>query len=181
MLVRAQSQRLTAAEYLELEQVYQASPPYLVGNVDEFATFDFEHKLITSNIYVYLQLKLWDLYKIFAEPKVEIAALDRLYTPDIAVVDTQKNCCSSSNLGLIIEVKSSLERVNCPEKWLAYQNLVSLQEYAIVSQDQFLVEVYRRDSLNQWQLEIYTLGDSLQLNFVELNLTIKQIYEDVSF
>lgn len=181
MLVRAQSQRLTGAEYLALEQVSQVCPPHLLGNVDEFATFDSEHKLITSNIYVYLQLKLWNLYKIFAAPKVEIAALNRFYTPDIAVVSTQKNCCSSSNLGLIIEVKSSLERVNCSEKWLAYQNLVSLQEYAIVSQDQFLVEVYRRDCLNQWQLEFYTLGDSLQLKFAELNLTIEQIYEDISF
>jgi Uma2 family endonuclease len=145
------------------------------------APFDLQHKLIVGNIYVHLQSKLWDFERVFAKPIVEIATHNRFYFPDVAVVSTL-NCCSSLiNPALIIEVKSSLDRVNCWEKWQDYQFLASLQEYAIVSQDQLLVEVYRRNNLDQWRLEIYTAGDKLLLTSVGLNLTIEQIYEDVCF
>lgn len=181
MLVSAPSQKLTTAQYLALEQVTDARHQYLAEDTSTLASFNFEHKLITGNIYIYLQLKLWDTYRVFTQPIIETAAQDKFYFPDIAVVSTL-NCCSSSlDPTLIIEVKSSLERVNCSKQWLDYQNLASLQEYAIVSQDQFLVEVYRRHNLDQWQLEVYTVGEQLLLKSVGLKLTTEQIYEDVVF
>lgn len=184
MFVSAQSHRLTAAQYLELEQCSNIRHEYLAGEIYAIANNNPKHQLIAGNIYVYLQLKLWDSYQVYADTKVKIDSPLRFYCPDISVVGKIQNRPSSflTHPCLIIEVTSSAaERINRWEKWLAYQNLQTLSEYVIVSQDRFQVEVYCLNYQGEWQLKVFGAGEMVELDSIELKMPIDQIYEDVYF
>ncbi len=59
MLVRAKSQRLSVAQYLELENCSDVRHEYLAGEIYAIATAaSLKHQIIASNLYVHLQLKL---------------------------------------------------------------------------------------------------------------------------
>ena len=73
MLVRNQSPRLTATQYLELEQI-DVRHEYLAEDVYAIAS-NLKYQILAGNIYVYLQLKLLDVYKVYANTS---AFFDRL-------------------------------------------------------------------------------------------------------
>ena len=185
MLTRAQSPKLTATQYLELEQVSDVRREYVAGNVYTTSTADFKRKLIAGNIYVYLQLKLWEsAYKVYADTEVKIDAPLRFFYPDISVVGKTQDRDSGfkTHPCLIIEVASSTtEQMNRWEKSLAYQDLATLADYVIVSQDRVQVDVYYRDFQKEWQLKVFGAGESVELLSVGLKMPTEQIYEDVCF
>ena len=182
MLVRAQSPRLTAAQYLELEQISDIQHEYWVEDVYAIAS-SLRHQIIAGNIYVYLQLKLWDSYKVYADTSVRIDAPLRFYCPDVSVVKIQEqDSCVETYPFLIVEVTSSSTNLrDRSEKLLAYQNLAPLTEYVIVAQDRVQVEVYCLNNQDQWQRKLYGIGESVELLSVGLTVPIEQIYEDICF
>lgn len=185
MLASAQSQKLTADQYLELESCSNVRHEYLAGKVYAIATADFDHKLIAGNIYVCLQVKLWEgAYQVYADTKVRIDTPLQFYYPDISVVGKiqDRDSYFKTHPCLIIEVVASCaERINRWEKWLAYQDLTTLTEYVIVSQERVLVEVYSRNNQGEWQVKVFGVGDEVELSSVGLKLSTAQIYEDVCF
>ena len=64
------------------------------------------------------------------------------------------------------------------EKLFNYQKLESLQEYVMVSQTEAKVELYRRDS-EGWLVQSLSIGESLQLQSIDLAIALSDIYEDV--
>ena len=81
---------------------------------------------------------------------------------------------------LIVEVLSdSTETTDKREQLVNYQNLESLQEYVLVSQNEIKVEVYRKDAQGNWSVQTLIKGDDLELNSVGLTLTMAEIYEEV--
>jgi Uma2 family endonuclease len=185
MLIRNQYPRLTAAQYLELEQVSDVRREYVAGEVYAIAAADFKHKLIAGNIYVYLQLKLWEsAYNVYSDTKVKIDPPLRFFCPDISVVGKIKDrdCSFKTHPCLIVEVTSADARpIERWEKSLAYQDLAPLTDYVIVSQDRVQVDVYYRNSQEEWQLKVFGAGESVELLSVGLKMPMQQIYEDVCF
>jgi Uma2 family endonuclease len=185
MLVSDQSQKLTAVQYLELEQVSDVRHEYLRKDSWAITTTNPKHQIISGNIYVYLQLKLWESsYKVYADTKVKIDTCNMVCYSDISVISKIKDrdSCFETQPCLIVEIAScAAERIDRWEKWLAYQDLATLTEYIIVSQDRFQVEVYCRNSQGEWRLKFYGAGESVELLSVGLILPIEQIYEDVCF
>lgn len=81
---------------------------------------------------------------------------------------------------LIIEVLSpSTEVTDKREKLFNYRNLSSLQEYVLIYQDEVKVKVYRKNSQGNWFVQTYGKNDELNLDSVNLTVTMKEIYEDV--
>lgn len=75
---------------------------------------------------------------------------------------------------LIAEVLSPhTVRLDRFEKFLFYQQLDTLEEYLLLSQDYRKVEVFRRS--DQWQGTRYTEGD-VPLRSVHLGVTIETLY-----
>ncbi len=181
MLVRTQSPRLTATQYLELEQI-NVSHEYLAEDVYAIAS-DLKHQIIADNIYVYLQLKLWDVYKVYANTSELFDAPLRFYCTDVSVstIPLQGSCIETPPLLVVEVVSSSVNECDRWEKWLAYQDLATLSEYVIISQDRVQVEVYSRNSLGKWQLKVYGARESVELLSVGLTVPIEQVYEDVLF
>ena len=81
---------------------------------------------------------------------------------------------------LIVGVLSpSTEKTDRREKWIAYRQLDSLQEYMLVNQERQWVEVFRRNETG-WMQEIATAGESISLSSLGISLALTDIYEDAA-
>lgn len=177
---------LSVDEYLLAEDKSEIRHEYLGGQTFAMAGASEEHNLIVGNIYALLRPHL---RRTTCRPfvsdmkiKVETQKVDIFYYPDILVTcDPQDNDrYVKTRPNLIVEVLSdSTKTTDKREKLVNYQNLESLREYVLVSQDEIKVEVYRQDAQGNWSVQILGRSDDLELNSVGLTLTMADIYEDV--
>ena len=86
----------------------------------------------------------------------------------------------ASDATLIIEVLSpSTESRDRGAKFFGYQNLSSLQEYVLVSQEAILVEVFRKEQSGHWHYEVLQgLEAALKLESVAYSGTLGEWDED---
>ncbi|MBO3458148.1 Uma2 family endonuclease [Aetokthonos hydrillicola Thurmond2011] len=175
-------------EYLRLEETSEIRHEYLGGQVFAMTGGSKEHNIITLNIASRVRSHLrggsCSVFMVDMKVRIQLAKLNKsiFYYPDVIVTcnpeDQDKFLLNYPCL--IIEVLSpSTETTDRREKLVNYQTLESLQEYVLVSQDEIKVEVYRKDSQENWLLETLGKEDKLQLKSVGLNLTMSDIYEDV--
>ena len=82
---------------------------------------------------------------------------------------------------VVIEVVSpSTERIDRHEKLFAYRRVPSVQEYVLVLQDRMQVEVYRRQSGEEWAREIFTQPEEhVHLASVSFTLSVSDMYRNV--
>lgn len=179
---------LTIDEYLQLEQYSEVRHEYLGGQIFAMSGGSKEHNLIAGNIYSRLRshLRGGSCSVFMADMKVRIELANQnnniFYYSDVVVsCDPQDQDRYFLNYPcLIIEVLSpSTEVTDKREKLVNYQELESLGEYVLVSQDDIKVEVYRKDSQGHWLLEILGKENELSLDSVGLSLTMADVYEDV--
>ena len=79
---------------------------------------------------------------------------------------------------IVVEVLSpSTEKYDRTEKFARYKSCPTLEVYMLVSQDEQLVEVYRRST--DWQRELFSTGQIIRLEQLDLELPIASIYEGV--
>jgi Uma2 family endonuclease len=177
---------LTAEEYLEFEQNGEIRHEYVAGQVYAMAGASEAHNLIVGNIFALLRphLRGSSCRSFVSDMKVKVKTqqTDIFYYPDLLVTcdpnDNKKYF--KTNPSLIVEVLSdSTETTDKREKRINYQTIESLQEYVLVSQDEIKVEIYRRDSNDNWTVETLGKNDDLALDSVGLTLTMADIYEDV--
>lgn len=105
------------------------------------------------------------------------------YYPDVFVTCEEPNDGSrlKHTACLIIEVLSeSTEVIDRSEKLHNYQKLPGLQAYVLVSQDQQLVEVFRRLEDKSWRYEAIEEGE-VQLPCVEVAVKLDDLYRGVKF
>ena len=164
------------AEYLESEKDSPVRHEYVDGQMYAMAGASDRHNRIALNLASRLndhlnggpcEVFIADM-KVIVDPVV-------YYYPDVVVtcdppggdpyVRTQPH--------LIIEVVSpSTERTDRHEKAFAYRCVPSLQEYVLVLQDRMQVEVYRRQSGDEWPREIFTQPEEL-VHFASVGLTLR--------
>lgn len=71
------------------------------------------------------------------------------------------------------------ETIDRREKLLAYQSLDSLKEYVLVAQDRIHVEVFRRDDVGEWWLDIYSGNETVDLQAVGMMMSLAAVYVEV--
>lgn len=80
---------------------------------------------------------------------------------------------------LVVEILSgSTEATDRREKLLAYRNLPSMLEYVLISQDEALIEIHRRQGDIGWQIITLTPGDPVELSSLELSTDFSAVYEE---
>jgi Uma2 family endonuclease len=110
---------------------------------------------------------------------LKVQAAKNIFYPDVVV-----SCESQDNNGvlcnnpkLIIEVLSnSTTNKDRHKKRLAYQQIDSLEEYVLVSQEAKYIEIYRRE--DGWRVSIHTDG-VVELRSVEFSLSIDELYAGI--
>ena len=175
---------LSEDEYLSGEEVSSVRHEYVNGQVYAMAGSTDKHNLISLNAGSLFNTQLPEHCEIFmADMKVRIQTQKDLmfYYPDVMV------CCAEDDRAtyfrkkpcLIIEVLSrSTERQDRFEKFWAYQQIPTLQEYLLLNQNFQEATLFRRS--NGWQPEVYREG-TLYLASVDLDIPLAALYRRVRF
>lgn len=146
-----------------------------------------EHGVTAGNMYMLFreQLGRGGPCRVYQEQYVAIpnqppVAPDVVLTCDRADWDKQQRLKPfrvQSPL-IVVEVLSpSTERYDRGGKFIKYQTCTSLEVYILVHQKKQLVEVYRRST--NWQQELFTEGQTIQLDQLDLTFPLEEIYAGV--
>ena len=185
-----QQAHVSPEEYLALERESEFKSEYLDGAVYAMTGASIWHVQIVGNITALLstQLRQKPCRVLASEMKVRLADSRKFFYPDVTVVcgDPQFHDERTDiilNPLLVIEVLSkSTEAFDRGGKFLAYQQLESLQEYLLVAQDRAAVEQFVRQTDGTWTYRAAVgLEGSLALPSVECALALSAVYDKVSW
>lgn len=107
---------------------------------------------------------------------------DKLYYPDVAVYcePADNNCLYREHPVLIVEVASpSTERMDRSEKFDAYREIDTLEEYALVQSDSPRIELFRR--ADDWQRTVTRIRDDARFDSIDLTIPMRTLYEGVDY
>lgn len=196
---------ITPEEYLERERQADYKSEYYHGEIfplgesrgtdpADMAGAQRNHVLLVSKIVTALNNALQDRTCLVfpTDMRVHVAAYGLYTYPDVAVVCGEEHYLDEQqdtlvNPVLLVEVLSpSTESYDRGQKFAFYRSIPTLKEYALVSQRQKLVEVFRKNEENLWVLhetdaargtvELASVGCALHLDDLYANVT----FEDVS-
>src|ERR1044072_6698528 len=173
-------------EYLTLERKAEFKSEYLDGVVYAFAGGSPRHNLIVANVIITLggQLKGRPCRVHPSDLKIRVSNSKRFFYPDVSVVcgayefaDDQQDVIL--NPTLIVEVSSeSTAAFDRGKKFLSYQQISSLQEYLLLSQDEILIEGYTRQGNDTWLYTKLTDAEGkLTLSSVACELALRDVYD----
>ena len=178
---------LTPEEYLTWERKAEFKSEYLSGEIIAMSGASRAHSLIVTNISgeLYIQLKEGTCEVHTHDMRVRTHPETSYFYPDIVVVCDEPvfedNVFDTLlNPAVLIEVLSpSTERYDRGEKFDYYQQLTSLREYVLVSQDEVRVELHRRQGTVWQPTEFRSLNDLLSLDAINCELALSDIYRRV--
>lgn len=187
MIALPQNVSLSPDEYIEAEKNSPVKHEYNDGAIYAMAGASDEHVTIAVNLTAILRSHLrGSSCRIYSsDMKVNIVEDNCYYYPDVVVScdprDRQLKYYKQYPK-LIIEVLSeSTEAKDRGQKFHHYQNIETLQEYVLVSQETERVEVFRRNQAGLWVLYSFYGDDQVELASLGLSVDLAEIYENVEF
>lgn len=176
---------LDESEYLTLEARSPVRHEYVAGEIFAMTGASVRHNIIALNLATALRTHLrgTPCRALMEGVKLYLKKERSYFYPDVMVTceprlleldaETQLVDCPT----LIIEVLSpSTEGIDRREKLRAYRTLPSLKEYALVSQDECKLELYRRRGDIGWDIITFEPGDVVEFASVELQMPIADVY-----
>ena len=83
---------------------------------------------------------------------------------------------------LIVEVLSnSTEAYDRGKKFEKYRRNPNLVDYVLVSSDEIAIDIYHKNAAGEWVIISYREGDIVELESINLSLSIEQLYEEIVF
>jgi Uma2 family endonuclease len=179
----------TPQEYLKMERKADYKSEYFRGEIFAMVGASFNHNIVNENCSVLIGsfLRKKPCQSFSRDMKLHIPA-NTLYTyPDLMVVCGDKKFVDGEkdiimNPVIIIEILSKgTEAYDRGDKFALYRSIPSLREYVMISSTSIRAEVMRKDGdLGLWFLasEADTLGGSIQLKNIDLEVSLSDIYEE---
>jgi Uma2 family endonuclease len=177
--------------YLERERKLPTGEKYeyINGKIIEMGGATEKHNTIFANLFgeLYISLKSKP-YRLYAsDMRVHNPITESYFYPDVTVVrgapllkdqafDNLLNPC------LIIEILSpGTEEYDRVDKFTAYQSILTLEEYMLVSTEKRQVEYFRKETANQWQKIVFTKADDRVVLFKgETSIQLSDIYININ-
>ena len=185
MLSAMKNLPVTVEEYFESELTASVKSEYVNGYVFAMVGSSRRHNLLSMRLARLLgnHLEGSACHVFGSDMKVKAGSENDniFFYPDVMVSCSRgsENPYVEESPKLIIEVLSnSTEQHDRLTKLEAYTQIPTLEEYMLVSQYEFLVDVYRRSG-DQWQMSRYGERDSVHLHSVDLGLSVLDIYRDI--
>jgi len=179
-------QKISVAEYLEMENTSLEKHEYYKGEVFAMARAKVPHNIIARNLLVALTQKLKDkpCQPFNSDMRIHVEQNTLFTYPDISVIcgdiiTLNNDDYNVLNPSAIIEVLSnSTKNYDRGEKFKLYRDIPMLKEYILVDSESVNVEAFRLNTSNHWELEEY-LKDSelLQIHVINTSLLLSEIYE----
>ena len=178
---------LTPKEYLAFERKATTKHEYLNGQIVAMSGASFAHNFITVNIATSLNIQLMEgeCRVATSDMRVKVTEIDSYFYPDVVVVCGEPRAEDDTfdtllNPTLIVEALSpSTEGYDRGEKFEHYQQIASLKDYILISQDEVRVEHYCRQASEWLQTEFHGLEDVLSLVSIGCELRLSDIYRRV--
>jgi Uma2 family endonuclease len=176
---------LSPEEYLAIERQAEYKSEYVDGVMYAMAGGSERHNLIAGNLITELNIQLRKApCRVYpSDLKVRVPNSKRFFYPDVSVVcgetqfaDDEKDVVL--NPVLIVEVLSeSTAAFDRGKKFQSYQQIESLQEYLLVSQDEYLIEHYLRQENGHWlYTKVNGLDGAIILPTLKCQLALSDIY-----
>ncbi|MDE0013535.1 MAG: Uma2 family endonuclease [Candidatus Poribacteria bacterium] len=178
---------LTPREYLAFERKAATKHEYLNGQIVAMSGASFAHNFLTMNVanQLYNQLTGGECQVAASDMRVKVAQIDSYFYPDVVVVCGEPRAEDDTfdtllNPTVIVEVlSSSTEAYDRGEKFEHYQQIASLKDYVLISQNEVRVEHYCRQESEWLQTEFRGLEDVLLLLSIGCELRLQDIYRRV--
>jgi Uma2 family endonuclease len=176
---------LSPEEYLAVERRAKYKSEYVDGVMYAMAGGSERHNLIAGNLITELNIQLRAApCRVYpSDLKVRVPNSKRFFYPDVSVVCGETQFADDErdvvlNPVLVVEVLSeSTAAFDRGKKFQSYQQIESLQEYLLVSQDEFVVEHYLRQEDGHWlYTKVSGLDDAITLPNMKCQLSLKDIY-----
>ncbi|MDE0466953.1 MAG: Uma2 family endonuclease [Candidatus Poribacteria bacterium] len=178
---------LTPSEYLAWERKQPFKNEYYNGQIIAMSGASRAHNRITVDITTQLNNQLMEGEReVFAsEMCVRTSPEVSYFYPDVIVVCGEPHFEDNTfdtllNPIVVVEVlSSSTAAFDRGEKFEHYKQLVSLQEYILISQDRVRVESYHRQGTRWLHNTLSHLEDVLSLASIECEVSLRAIYRRV--
>lgn len=179
-------------EYLRLEQEAVRKHEYYRGEVFAMAGGSPDHSLLIANIIGALHARLRGKpCRVYdSNLRVRVQDADAYCYPDVSIVCGQREFDPIDvrrqtilNPTLIVEVLSpGTEAFDRGGKWARYEQIPSLKQYVIVSQETPSAETYLRQTEGIWHYSAARgIKASLQLDSIGVALDLSEVYAGVEF
>lgn len=182
--------KLTAREYLELERCAQLKSEFFNGEIFAMSRVNREHNRIKENLVGELgtRLKGGPCQTYSSDQRVLVEATGLYTYPDIVILCGPETYDPAdrdtlTNPTAIIEVLSpSTERYDRGAKFRNYQQIPSLIEYVLVTQDEAVCERFVRQADGSWALVSFVeLTATLVFTSIPARIPLTDIYAGVAF
>jgi Uma2 family endonuclease len=185
-MTAATKTRLSPAEYLARDNASTLKHEYVNGQMMAMAGASPRHNVIATNIAGELRTRLRDrrCRPTNSDQRVHVPDTGLYTYPDVTVIcgEPETHPADRSticNPRVIFEVLStSTEAHDRGAKFSHYRRSASLAEYVLVSQNERLVEHFRRTEDGRWILSEYRGGGSVELPSLGCSLPLDEIYLD---
>jgi Uma2 family endonuclease len=180
---------MTYEQYVAFEAESSTKHEWIAGEVVAMAGGTIEHGALAMAVGAALSTALRDrrCRVLSSDVRVRVKATGLSTYPDVSVVCNQLEVDPSDehavlNPALLVEVLSeSTEAYDRGAKAAHYRRIPSLHEYVLVSQREPLIEVYRRNERNNWELVVEArAGERVELQACgdPITLEVDAIYRD---
>ena len=181
----------TVSQYLDFERDAESRHEFLEGSVYAMAGESPRHSTICYNLYGLTHPQLRGKSCRGYSPNMKIATNNRgLYSyPDLAIVCGEPTFFDErqdvlTNPKVIFEVLSpSTQNYDRGEKMLRYtNNIETLTDYILISQDQPQIEHYHRNTDNTWTyMRVTGLEAEVVIPSIQCTLKLADVYDRVVF
>lgn len=183
----ARDERMSFAEYQAIvakdpEHAYE----YLDGEIYMMTGGSPDHSIICNNLGRILGNLIQGRRCIAYNSDVYVQASEkRRVCPDVSVSCDPRDRGAQDAIhypSLVVEVLSpATEARDRGKKSLLYRACPSIQEYLLVSSEEPLIELFRREKGGFWTLYTFELADSVALNSLGVSFSVAEAYQDTSF
>ncbi len=182
-----EKRKYSVEEYLELESEAAEKHEYYKGEIFAMAGPKIPHIKICGNIFgsLWHKLKGKSCQPFNSDTRIHIEKNTLFTYPDISVVCGGEITLNNDNWNvlnptIIFEVLSpSTRNYDKGEKFSLYRDIPTLKEYILVDSESIMIEAYRINERNLWEMKEYkNITEALLLPSIEVSLELKDIYED---
>jgi len=182
--------RVSPEQYLEMERAAEFRSEYYDGRIYAMSGGTWGHAVIIGNLTGALvgALKKRPCSVTSSDMRLRVSPTGLYTYPDVMVICGEPKFADRRtdtvvNPALVVEVLSpSTEGYDRGFKAAQYRTIEPLKEYALVSQSEARVEVFRRESAHEWLMsEFVGMETVCHFNSVDCRIPLSDIYDKVTF
>jgi Uma2 family endonuclease len=177
--------------FLEWDRPNLQKNEYLNQKIRPMAGASKKHNLIAFSLanLLYMLLNIDDHEIYYNDMRLHNPLRGSFFFPDIMVIKGEAELLETAekdvalNPTLLIEVLSaSTEVYDRTEKFVAYKEIATLEQYVLVAQDRLYVEIFTKNAQDQWQYSwVADPEATVRFSSVGFECKLKEIYAKVRF